>query len=352
MFHALTVATTTRRLRGGPVALWAALLLVLMGVVGMVSVVSGATPVSWSQVGQGLALWLTGADDSRYSMVDRIVVDLRLPRMLLAMVVGGGLAVVGALLQTATRNDLSDPYLFGLSSGSAAGAVGVITFTGEVLGQWTLPLAAFVGGMASVLVVLLLLRRFRSHSPERMILAGLSVSFLFTALTYYFTFLGDQRAAQSVLFWTMGGLGSARWDSLWVPLAGLAALAVFCWRKWGALDAMLAGENTAHSLGIDPQRLRVQLFVVCAFATACFVAVSGVIGFVGLMVPHLARAAAGALHRGMLVLSVLMGALLLLLSDVVCRTVLAPQELPVGIITASVGALFVMYTLLNQPDAA
>ena len=342
----LTLKPTPAPLRVGG---W---LLVLLACVSMVSVVSGSTAVSLPQVGHSLGLLLGGADEARYTMVDRIVVDLRIPRMLLAILVGGGLALVGALLQTTTRNDLSDPYLFGLSSGSAAGAVAVITLTGEVLGIWTLPLAAFVGGMASVAVVLLLLRRYRSHTPERMILAGLSVSFLFTALTYYFTFLGDQRAAQSVLFWTMGGLGSARWDNLFVPLAGLLALSVFSWRKLGALDAMLSGENTAHSLGIDPERLRIQVFVVCAFATACFVAVSGVIGFVGLMVPHLARALAGALHRSMLYLAMLMGALLLLLSDVVCRTVLAPQELPVGIVTASVGALFVMYTLFRQQEAA
>ena len=346
----LTTATLAKKFEATPVrvSLW----LFALGVaVSLVSVVSGSTPVSLSQVGHSLGLLLSGADDARYTMVDRIVVDLRLPRMLLAILVGSGLAVVGALLQTTTRNDLADPYLFGLSSGSAAGAVAVITLTGEVLGVWTLPLAAFAGGMASVVVVMVLLRRFRSHTPERLILAGLSVSFLFTALTYYLTFLGDQRAAQSVLFWTMGGLGSARWDNLFVPLLGLMALVLFSWRKLGALDAMLSGENTAHSLGIDPERLRIQVFVVCAFATACFVAVSGVIGFVGLMVPHLARALTGALHRSMLSVAMLIGALLLLLSDVVCRTVLAPQELPVGIVTASVGALFVMYTLFKQEGA-
>ena len=347
----LTTTPLARKLDATPVRVSVWLFALLVGV-SMVSVVSGSTPVSLSQVGHSLGLLLSGADDDRYTMVDRIVVDLRLPRMLLAILVGSGLAVVGALLQTTTRNDLADPYLFGLSSGSAAGAVAVITLTGEVLGIWTLPLAAFAGGMASVGVVLLLLRRFRSHTPERMILAGLSVSFLFTALTYYLTFLGDQRAAQSVLFWTMGGLGSARWDTLFVPLTGLLALVIFSWRKLRALDAMLSGENTAHSLGIDPERLRIQVFVVCAFATACFVAVSGVIGFVGLMVPHLARALTGALHRRMLSLAMLIGALLMLLSDVVCRTVLAPQELPVGIVTASVGALFVMYTLFKQEEAA
>ena len=346
----LTTATLAQKFEATPVrvSVW---LFALGVVVSLVSVVSGSTPVSLSQVGHSLGLLLSGADDARYTMVDRIVVDLRLPRMLLAILVGSGLAVVGALLQTTTRNDLADPYLFGLSSGSAAGAVAVITLTGEVLGVWTLPLAAFAGGMASVVVVMVLLRRFRSHTPERLILAGLSVSFFFTALTYYLTFLGDQRAAQSVLFWTMGGLGSARWDNLFVPLLGLMALVVFSWRKLGALDAMLSGENTAHSLGIDPERLRIQVFVVCAFATACFVAVSGVIGFVGLMVPHLARALTGALHRSMLSVAMLIGALLLLLSDVVCRTVLAPQELPVGIVTASVGALFVMYTLFKQEEA-
>lgn len=325
--------------------------MLLLGCVSMVSVACGATDVGWSKVWRGLGLWLRAAPEADYTMADRIVVDLRLPRMLLAILVGAGLALVGALLQTTTRNELSDPYLFGLSSGSAAGAVAVITLTGEVLGIWTLPLAAFVGGMASVVVVLVLLRRYRSHTPERMILAGLSVSFLFTALTFYFTFLGDQRAAQSVLFWTMGGLGSARWDNLFIPAAGLLVLSVFSWYQRHALDAMLSGDNTAHSLGIAPERLRVRAFVVCAFATACFVAVSGVIGFVGLMVPHLARAFTGALHRDMLPVAMLMGAVLLLLSDVVSRSILAPQELPVGIVTASLGALFVMYTLLHQSEA-
>lgn len=325
-------------------------LLVLLATFAVLSVVIGSTPVRLTDVSHGLGLLLRGADAASYAMVDRIVVDLRLPRMLLAILVGAGLALVGGLLQTITRNDLSDPFLFGLSSGSAAGAVAVITLTGEIMGIWTLPLAAFAGGMASVAVVLMLLRRLRTHSPERMILAGLAVSFLFTSLTYYFIFLGDQRAAQSVLHWTMGGLGAARWDSLPVPLAGLLALAVFAWRRLPQLDAMLAGENTAHSLGISPQRLRVQVFVVCAVATACFVAVSGVIGFVGLMVPHLARHVAGALHRGMLMLSALIGAVLLLLSDVLCRTLLAPQELPVGIVTASVGALFVMHNLFKHED--
>ena len=328
-------------------------LLLALACVATASVVVGATPVSLAQLGHSLQVLLAHADPAGWSMTDRIVLDLRLPRTLLAVLVGAGLALVGALLQTTTRNELSDPFLFGLSSGSAAGAVAVITLSGELasaLGIWALPLAAFAGGMTSAAVVLLLLRRFRSHAPEQMILAGLSVSFLFTALTYYFIFLGDQRAAQSVLHWTMGGLGAARWDSLFVPLAGLLALAVFAWRRLPALDAMLAGENTAHSLGIDPQRLRVQVFIACAFATACFVAVSGVIGFVGLMVPHLARRLAGALHRGVLLLSALMGATLLLLSDLLSRTVLAPQELPVGIVTAGVGALFVMRNLFVHAE--
>jgi iron complex transport system permease protein len=332
--------------------LTAAVLWGLLLVLCVVSVKAGAVPVSLERLVQSLSLLVSGAPQALYGMEDRIVVELRLPRVILAMLVGAGLAVVGTLLQTVTRNELSDPYLFGLSSGSAAGAVAAITFTGEAFGLWSLPLAALAGGLASVAAVLLLLRGYANHSSNQLILAGLSVSFLFTALTYYLTFLGDQRAAQSVLFWTMGGLGGARWDNLFLPLLGVVTVGGFAIFKTRALDAMLAGDHTAHSLGVEPERLRAQTFVVCALATACFVSVSGVIGFVGLMVPHLARARVGALHQRLLGMGMLTGAVLLLGSDLVSRTVLAPQELPVGIVTASLGALFVMRIVMRKPEEA
>lgn len=279
----------------------------------------------------------------------RIVVDLRLPRALLALLVGAGLGTVGCLLQTTTRNDLADPFLFGLSSGAAAGAVLVITVTGDLLGLWTLPLAAFAGGMAASSIVLALIARLGDRGPARLVLAGLAVSFLFMALTNYLVFAGDQRAAHSVLFWTLGGLGLARWDLLPVAAIGLAAILAFAFLRHRNFDALLAGEDTARTLGVDVVALRRTTFLVCAFATAAFVSISGVIGFVGLMVPHIARALAGPMHGRFVPVAALTGAALLLVSDIAARTLLAPQELPIGIVTTSLGAVFVLALLTREP---
>ena len=279
----------------------------------------------------------------------RIVMDLRLPRALLALLVGAGLGTVGCLLQTTTRNDLADPFLFGLSSGAAAGAVLVITVTGDLLGLWTLPLAAFAGGMAASSIVLVLIARLGDRGPARLVLAGLAVSFLFMALTNYLVFAGDQRAAHSVLFWTLGGLGLARWDLLPVAAIGLAAILAFAFVRHRSFDALLAGEDTARTLGVDVVALRRTTFLVCAFATAAFVSISGVIGFVGLMVPHIARALAGPMHGRFVPVAALTGAALLLVSDIAARTLLAPQELPIGIVTTSLGAVFVLALLTREP---
>lgn len=280
--------------------------------------------------------------------VAKIIVDLRLPRTLLAICVGIGLAIVGALLQTVTRNDLADPFLFGLSSGAAAGAVSVITVFGDRFGIWTLPVAAFVGGMLAALIVLLMVSRVRGQGPERLILAGLAVSFLFTAVTNYLVFSGDQRAAHSVLFWTMGGLGLARWDNIGLAALGAAGIVAFALANHRKLDAFLAGENTAESLGVQVSRFRMLTFLVSAFTTAILVAVAGVIGFVGLMIPHLARRVAGQLHLRLVITCAVFGAVLLLASDLVARTLLPPQELPIGIVTSSIGALFVVAMLVRN----
>ncbi|WP_425038644.1 FecCD family ABC transporter permease [Primorskyibacter sp. S187A] len=288
-----------------------------------------------------------GFGETAPAPMERIVFELRLPRALFSAVIGAGLGIVGALLQTTTRNDLADPFLFGLSSGAAAGAVFVITVTGDVLGFWTLPLAAFTGGIIASLIVLALVRSLQSDAPEKLILAGLAVSFLFAALTNYLIFAGDNRAAHSIVFWMLGGLGLARWDSLPLILAGLGlilGLSLYR-RRW--LDALLAGDTTAHSLGVPIARFRMGLFLACALATAAFVSVAGVIGFVGLMVPHLARGLVGPLHGPLIPASAMIGAILLTASDLIARLVLAPQEIPVGIVTTSVGAVFVFVLLFG-----
>jgi len=322
----------------------------LLMALALVSVAQGSTPMSWPTVfsalagshAQGLGLPEVGIP------LQRIVQDLRVPRVLLAMLVGAGLAIVGVMLQTVTRNDLADPFLFGLSSGASAGAVAVITTTGEFFGIWTLPLAALAGALLSAALVLVLVSKTQGAGPEKLILAGLASSFLMGAVTHYLVFSGDQRAAHSVLFWTLGGLGLARWDNLPLALLGLIGLIVFSIRYRHALDGLLAGDETALSLGIAPRRLRAKVFAMSAIATACFVALTGVIGFVGLMVPHLARSLCGALHARLLILASLLGAGLMLGSDLLCRTLLPPQELPIGIVTAALGGIFVIVLVLRS----
>ena len=303
----------------------------------LIAIVVGSTPLGISKV---VEVILSGSNESP---VSRIVLDLRLPRALLATIIGAGLGMVGCVLQTLTRNDLADPFLFGLSSGAAAGAVIVITVTGNILGFWTLPAAAFIGGLVSSVIVLGLFGKLTKQSPSQMVLAGLAVSFLFLSLTYFLIFAGDQRAAHSVLFWTLGGLGLANWKVLPIALTGLMAIFAFAITTHRSLDALLAGDETAVTLGVNVKLYRQVAFLICAFATASFVALSGVIGFVGLMVPHLARGLVGPLHGGLLITSAVIGAVLLLLSDITARTLMAPQELPIGALTTSIGAIFVLY---------
>lgn len=305
----------------------------------------GAVPLSLSQVWAGLFAWQAPEP----SMTSRILLDLRLPRTLLALIAGAGLAMVGALLQTATRNDLADPFLFGLSSGASVGAVLVITQFGDVLGIWSLPIAAFAGGIVSASAVLILFSMQKKQGTNNLVLCGLAISFLFGALTSFLIYSGDQRAASTILFWTMGGLGLARWDNLIFPAAGVLCLVILIIKRYRALDTLLVSEQTTHSLGINAHRLQSEIFLCCAFCTASIVALTGVVGFIGLMVPHLVRPFTGMTHKRALPLIALWGAVMLSLGDLTSRTILAPQELPVGIVTAALGGTFVLYLVWKKP---
>ena len=324
---------------------------VLIGGLAVLGTAYGATPLPFGSVARVLLAWIDpGLDAGVPAPVRRIIVDLRLPRVVLAAAVGSGLAVVGALLQTTTRNDLADPFLFGLSSGAAAGAVSVITVWGYRLGPWTLPIASFAGALLSAAVVFVLVTTQRGKGSERLVIAGLAVSFLFGAVTMYMVFAGDQRAASSVLFWTVGGLGLASWSNIWLAIAGSLVALVTGLSRRAHLDALLGGEETAASLGVDVARLRVVVFLCSALSTAALVALAGVIGFVGLMVPHLARRVVGVRHGPLVIASALFGSILMLGGDLLSRTILAPQELPVGIVTAAAGGVFVLALAVRGPS--
>ncbi|KFC81951.1 FecCD family ABC transporter permease [Buttiauxella agrestis] len=322
---------------------WIIAPLLLLGLI-LTSVATGSVPLSFTDVLTALGL----AHGDINEMTKSIVLELRLPRTLLGIIAGAGLALVGALLQTTTRNDLADPFLFGLSSGASAGVVLVITRLGDSLGAWTLPVAAFVGGMLSAAAVIIIFMSQSHKGTEKLIICGLAVSFLFGALTNFLIFSGDQRAASNALFWALGGLGLARWENLGFAAAALVILIVLIFRRGRALDALLAGEQTAWSLGINVSRLRTEVFICCSMATAILVSLTGVIGFVGLMVPHLARPFTGVRHRRLLPLVGVLGAVLLSAGDILSRTLTAPQELPIGIITAGVGGVFVLVILLRR----
>ncbi len=251
----------------------------------MMSLQFGSVPLSFKEVIVGLSSFTDPTPD----MTSRILIDLRLPRALLAVIAGAGLAMVGALLQTSTRNDLADPFLFGLSSGASAGAVLVITKVGDALGVWSLPLAAFSGGIVSATAVLILFSMQKKKGNDNLILCGLAISFLFGAITSFLIYSGDQRAASSILFWTMGGLGLARWDNLIFALAGVLCLIALIFKRYRELDTLLVSEQTTSSLGINVHRLQSEIFLCCAFCTASIVSMTGVVGFIGLMVPHLVR---------------------------------------------------------------
>lgn len=322
---------------------WTLAPLLLTGLI-FANVAQGSVSLSLAQVLSALGI----VPGDVPPMIKSIVLELRLPRTLLGLLAGAGLALVGALLQTTTRNDLADPFLFGLSSGASAGVVLVMTRLGDSLGAWTLPVSSFAGGILSAAVVLVIFMTQSQKGTEKLIICGLAVSFLFGAFTNYLVFSGDQRTASSVLFWTLGGLGLARWDNVIFALIALLLLVVLIALRWRSLDGLLAGEQTAGTLGINTRRLRTEVFLCCSLATALLVALTGVIGFVGLMVPHLARPFTGVRHRRLLPLVGVLGAILLSAGDLLSRVITAPQELPIGIITAGLGGVFVLVILLRR----
>ena len=269
-------------------------------------------------------------------LADSIVWDLRMPRVLLAALVGAGLAVCGAVLQALTRNPLADPYLLGISAGASTGAVGVLVL-GLGAGAVALSTGAFAGSVAAFAVALLLAGR-RWTQPSRILLAGVATAQLFSAVTSLtMVAAASTDSTRSTLFWLLGSLTAASWQSVALCGAAGGVVLLVCWASAPALDAFSFGADVAESLGFSPGRVRALLFAATALLAAVLVAASGAIGFVGLTVPHLARRLTGARHRTLLPLTALGGAILLVWADTLARTAFAPQELPVGVVTALLG---------------
>lgn len=271
---------------------------------------------------------------------EHIVWLIRVPRMLLGALVGAGLALIGAVLQAVTRNPLADPHLLGVTSGATLGAVIVVLHVGEIVGLLTLPIAAFIGALLSMFLVLGIASRQGRLDSDRLLLCGVAVSFVMMAIANLLLFMGDHRASSAVMFWMLGGLGLARWELLAVPALSVLLGLILLIGMARPLNALMTGEQTAVTLGLNARAVRLRVFVIASLMTGVLVSISGSIGFVGLMVPHIARRLVGAEHRRLLPVCVLLGSLFLVWVDVAARTLIAPEDLPIGVATAAIGGLF------------
>ncbi|MDG4764926.1 iron chelate uptake ABC transporter family permease subunit [Solwaraspora sp. WMMD406] len=270
-------------------------------------------------------------------LLDALIWESRFPRVLLAAVVGTALAVSGAVLQAITRNPLADPYLLGVSSGASTGAVAVLLL--GIGGGISLSTGAFAGGLVAFGLLLVLLGGGRVASPTRVVLTGVLVSQFFAAVTSLILMVsGDANSTRGFTYWLLGTLAGARWEGVTVTivivLVGVLAIQFFA----PALDAVTFGWDSATALGINVTAARVWLMVLTALITAAAVAASGAIGFIGLLVPHAVRILVSPMHRSLLPLSAITGAILLIWVDTFARTAFTPHELPAGVITALLGA--------------
>jgi iron complex transport system permease protein len=285
---------------------------------------------------------------------DSIVWLVRTPRVLLAAAVGAALAIAGAALQALVRNVLAEPYLLGVTYGASTGAALTILFgVGTSIGASSLTGSAFVGALVATAVVFALATSGGKITSVRLLLAGVSVGYVLHAATSFLIFASDTpEGARAVLFWLLGSLARAQWTG--VATAGAAmVLALAILLLWSRkLDALTLGDDTAHALGSPPARLRVQVLLVVALCVGAAVAVSGGIGFVGLVVPHVARLCVGGVHRRLLPVAALIGASFLIWADVVARMAFVPRELPIGIVTAVVGAPFLLFLVRRMKSAA
>lgn len=337
-----------RGTRGKPLAVTLLVLTVLLAASATAGLAIGSVQVPpgqvWGIVTHALGAGWAEPDWSRAR--ETIVLDVRAPRVLLGAVTGAGLAVVGTAMQALVRNPLAEPYLLGVSSGASLGAVAVIVLGVSVFGPVSLSAAAFAGALGALLLVYATARTGGRITSVRLVLSGVAVAAVLTAvMNLLLLTTGRGNEARAVLAWTLGGLGGVDWGALWLPgaalLLGIGVLLVQA-RK---LNLLLAGEEAATTMGLDVTRFRARMFVLLSLVTGVLVAAAGPIGFVGLMLPHIVRLFVGGDHRRVLPTAALGGAVFLIWADIAARTIAAPMEIPVGVLTALCGGPFFLWLM-------
>ncbi len=323
--------------------------LVLLVAAVVLSIVTGPTGVGLAELGA----W--GRGDGLSERDALVLQAVRLPRAALGVLVGAGLGLAGAMMQGLFRNPLADPGLVGVSSGAATAAVATIVLAGSfpaaivtTFGPFLLPAAAFAGGLANTALLYALATRQGRTSTTVLILAGIAIAALAGALTGLIVFRADDAALRDVTFWSLGSLGGATWVKVAAVAPFVVAAIAVAPAVARGLDALLLGEAEAHHLGISVQRLKRVVIVAVAASAGATVAVAGTIGFVGIVVPHALRLAMGPTHRLLLPASAIGGAALLLMADALCRVVVAPAELPIGVVMALLGAPVFLAILMRR----
>ncbi|GHE27448.1 ABC transporter permease [Streptosporangium violaceochromogenes] len=314
-------------------------------------IAAGSVPLPFGEVWAILLhrLHPSLAEPTWTAVRETIVIDVRLPRVLLCAVVGAGLSVCGMALQALVRNPLADPMLLGVSSGATVGAVVVVVFDVSLLGVFSLPLAAFSGAFAALVLVYLLARAGGRMTTVRLVLSGVATAEVLSAVASGLIITsGDPHKTDAALRWMLGGLAGTTWDLVGIPAAAVLFGTGVLLGVSRPLNLLLAGEEAAAALGLDVHRFRGALFALVALMIGTIVAVSGSIGFVGLMLPHAVRLLVGADHRRALPAVALLGAAFLIAADLAARSVIAPQEIPIGILTALTGGPFFLWLMRRR----
>ena len=282
------------------------------------------------------------------SMTDTIITDIRLPRLIYSVLTGIGLSLVGLLMQTVTRNALADPYVLGVSSGASTGAVFAITMGGlPFLGQYNTPIFAALGAALSIILVLLCVGK--SNSPVKLILIGMGMTGVFSALTMMIIY-GAKHEAQvrSAMFWLLGSFAGIQWGDL--PLTAIIVILfmLYIYMFNQDLDVLLLGNHEAAQMGLSVKQLQLSIVVISSIVIATLVSKVGVVGFIGLIIPHLARIIGGPKHKHTLLFSALIGSIVMIWSDVLSRALYSPEEIPIGVLTSLLGAPLFIWIIMNR----
>ena len=282
------------------------------------------------------------------SMTDTIITDIRLPRLIYSVLTGIGLSLVGLLMQTVTRNALADPYVLGVSSGASTGAVFAIIMGGlPFLGQYNTPIFAALGAALSIILVLLCVGK--SNSPVKLILIGMGMTGVFSALTMMIIY-GAKHEAQvrSAMFWLLGSFAGIQWSDLPLTAIIIILFMLYIYMFNQDLDVLLLGNHEAAQMGLSVKQLQLSIVIISSIVIATLVSKVGVVGFIGLIIPHLARIIGGPKHKHTLLFSALIGSIVMIWSDVLSRALYSPEEIPIGVLTSLLGAPLFIWIIMNR----